>query len=166
MSRYEKVSRVASLFLAALVGVVTVGLVAQAAQRITTPNAMQIPYDLPFNSHSAPITIPVNQPVFVMGADNDFAQNGSFAEGQATMLHNTSDDAFSSIGFDFATSAFFTNRVLPGGGCCKHIFYLDAFKTVDVKWSGTNAIYVFNIDDMSSGKQAPVEHTGVVTMIW
>ena len=53
MLQRETLSRTASLFLAALIGVVTVGLVAHAAQQISTPNAMQIPYSLAFASQSA-----------------------------------------------------------------------------------------------------------------
>lgn len=162
-ARYELVSRAVSLFLASLVAVVTLAVVVQAAQRITTPNAMTIPYSLAFPGQSAPIAIPVNTPVFVMGADTDFAKNGNAGVGQATIIHNTSENHVKSVGFDWAHDTVFSEQVSPGSTIV--LFDLDQLSRVGVQSDGANLI-VFNADDSSSGAGIPVGHTGVITMIW
>jgi hypothetical protein len=164
MVRREKISRAAGLFLAALIGIVTVGLVAHAAQLITTPNAMQIPYSLAVGSPSVPIALPVNQPVLVMGSDSDFANNGNGGVGQAVIMRSTGDNTLRSIGFDFGADAFVEQK-LYGTASSGFIFALDQTRLVWVESNGKN-IFVSNGDDQSSGPGQPIGHTGVVTMIW
>jgi hypothetical protein len=162
-ARYERVCRAVSLFLASLVGVVTVAVVVHAAQTITTPNAMTIPYSLAFSGRSAPIAIPVNRPVFVMGADTDFANNGNAGVGQATIIRNTSENAVKSVSFDYANDILVSEKASLGTTVV--IFDLDVHDRVGVLTDGANLI-VFNSDDSSSGAGIPVGHTGVITMIW
>jgi hypothetical protein len=151
------------LFLASLAGVATVAVVVQAAQKITTPNAMVIPYSLAFGGRSAPIVIPANRPVLVTGADTDLAKNGNFGVGQATIIRNTSDNAVESVSFDYANHTLFSEKVSVGATVV--IFNLDVLDRVGVLTDGANLI-VFNSDDSSNGGGIPVGHTGVITMIW
>lgn len=162
-ARDERVRRTVSIFVASLVGVITVAVVVQAAQRITTPNAMVIPYSLAFPGQSAPIAIPVNTPVLVMGADTDFAKNGNAAVGQATIIRNSSENDVKAVGFDWAHDTLFSVQASPGTTIV--IFDLDKLSRVGVQTDGANLI-VFNADDSSSGTGIPIGHTGTITMIW
>lgn len=157
-------ARAVSLFLAALVGVVTVGL-AQAAQTITTPNAMHIPYSLSFASQSAPIAIPMNQPVLVMGGDTDFARNFDVGVGQATRIRVTSDGLLVGTALDVNRGFPATIFLNSADHTAIVVFNLDLSGYVPLMTDATN-IFVGNNDDNSSGSGIPVGHTGVITMIW
>ena len=164
MVRRETISRAASLLIAALIGVVTVAVIAHASQSITTPNAMQIPYDLSFTAESVPIALPVNQPVLVIGSDSDFTKNGNFGLGQATMNSNTNDQLIYLIAIDYGSGATSSFNVTSYGSITR-VFELDAQGLVDLRTDG-RTIFVLNLDNSSSGTGVGVEHRGVVKMIW
>src|SRR5262245_58221516 len=64
---WRALRRGAPLSLAVVVATLTFGIVAQATQSITTPNAMSVSYNLAPGANSAAITPVASQPAFIMG---------------------------------------------------------------------------------------------------
>src|SRR5262245_40576948 len=86
--RTQKSSRWTAMLLATVVAIITCMAVANATQTITTPNAVNIPYNLAPGANSAAITPVSNKPVLVIGCCTTFAVSGLPAGvGQVNLLH-------------------------------------------------------------------------------
>jgi len=153
--RTEKSSRWAAIVLATAVAIVTSAVVANATQTITTPNAVNVPYNLAAGANSAAITPVTNKSVLVMGCCTTY--DLGFGAGQVTLQHNPSR-GFHWVGFEAYSggSTTLTSGVSSTTGT--HIVYIAYDHGVDIEVAGTDTIFVHNL--------ASVIAAGNVTLIW
>jgi len=113
---------------------------------------MIISYSLADGASSAPITPPADQPVLVMGIQD---QAGFRGVGQVTMLRATGQ-FLEWVGLESTASASVTQGFSSVAGT--HILYLDFGHSVDLEVDSPDTFVVHN----ASGGLA----SGTVTLIW
>jgi hypothetical protein len=139
---------------AAVVAVLTCVTVANATQTITTPNAVNIAYNL-MGGNSAAITPASNRAVLVMGCQTSGAQS----VGQVSLLHITSPSHFITwVGLESfnGSGTGFTSGSSSTAGT--HIVYIEHNHTVEIQVASANTIRVHSF---AGGTIA-----GNVTLIW
>jgi hypothetical protein len=133
-----KISSSIQLFIAALVGTLTVAVVAKAAQTVTVPNAATITYVLAPGANSGPITPVANQAVFMMGSQTTIGFRGV---AMATILHVPSS-FIEWVGLESTAGAAITQGFSGAAGT--HILFLDFAHQVDVQVASTDTIRIHN----------------------
>jgi len=118
------------------------------------PNKVVIPFTVAAGANTAPIALPANRPVFVMGV----TFIGSYGVGQVTLLRApgvflkwTGLESWA----PFANSSITSGESSATGD---HIVYLDNVREVDIEVNSADTIRVHN--DSSQPR------TGNVTLIW
>ena len=115
------------------------------------PRKTVISFNLAAGATSAPITVPANRPVFVMGVTTTTAEQGV---GQVTLLRTPINLIW--IGLEGPLAPAITSGVNNAQGV--HIVYLDVDHTVDIEVNDDDSIRIHNGD---TGQRA-----GKVTLIW
>jgi hypothetical protein len=151
--RMQKFSRPLVILLATAVVILTTMVVANATQTITTPNAVNISYNLAAGGTSAAITPVTNKSVLVMGCCTTL---GSQGVGHVSLLHTSGFMIWEGLesynGLTPAIAAGDSNGTL-------HIVYIDFFHHVAILATNSgDAIHVFN--------SANATQAGNVTLIW
>jgi hypothetical protein len=119
---------------------------------ISFPRALTVPFNLAPGANSAPIALPADRPVFVMGVTTtDPLQS----VGQVTLLR-TPGSFISWTGLESPNSAAITSGFdnFPG----RHIVFIDVNHEVDIEVDSADTIRIHN---GSTGPRA-----GNVTLIW
>jgi hypothetical protein len=158
MTLYKRLYRPASLLLAVLIATLTLVVVVQATQTITTPNAMYIAYTLAPGASSAPITPQTFQPVLVMGVDNTVGQRGV---SQVTLLRSPSSPALLEwIGLDPEPGPPVTSAPIYGDGATAgtHIVFLTNTHAVALEVNNGSSFVIHNSGTVSA--------TGDVILFW
>ncbi len=145
-------SRTATRLMAAVVGLLTLAVVASAVQTVATPNAAFVSYSLASGANTGAITPPANQAVLVMGTQTALGYRGV---GQVSMLRIPSS-FLEWVGLESPASAAIAQGFSGSAGT--HIVYLDWSHTVDIQVNTTDSFRVHN----GNGAVA----TGNVTLIW
>jgi len=148
--RTEKSSRWAATLIATVVAIITCLAVANATQTITTPNAVNIPFNLAASANSAAITPVSGKPVLVMGC---CTTGSSLAVGQVSLVHN---GFFVWVGLESYIAAAITTGHSAAAGI--HIVYINDSHNVDIQTASTNTILIHN--------GSPSAQAGNVTLIW
>jgi len=153
--RMHKFSRPGIILMATVVAIITSVVVANATQTITTPNAVNISYNLAAGANSAAITPVTNKPVLVMGCCTIFDHQGV---GQVSLLHfSVGGIAFIAwFGLDTTTPATVTTGSTGTTGF--HIVYLESTHQVEIQVASADTIQVHN------GSTAT--RAGNLTLIW
>jgi hypothetical protein len=119
------------------------------------PRTSVVSYNLAPGANSAPIALPANRPVFVMGVTTTLSEG---SVGQATLLR-VAGDFIAWTGLESYASGFPSSMA---GGLDNvtgaHIVFLDYSHAVDIEVSGPDAIRIHN------GSTA--QRAGNVTLIW
>jgi hypothetical protein len=116
------------------------------------PHAMVISYSLANGASSSPITPPADQPVLIMGIQD---QGGFRGVGQVTLLR-VAGQFLEWVGLESTAGAAITQGFSSTPGT--HILYLDFGHSVDLRVNDTDSFVVHN----ASGGLA----SGTVTLIW
>jgi hypothetical protein len=152
MRVYKKVRRFGSLFLAAVVAILTLSVMVHATQVITTPNAAFFTYSLAAGANSAPITPVANQSVLVMGTQTTFGFRGV---GQVSMLR-IAGSFLEWSGLESCCPSAITSSFSGVAGT--HIVWLDFSHVVGIQVNTPDTFVVHN--------GAAGARTGNVTLIW
>lgn len=152
MEHYKKARRIGSLFLAAMVTILTLSVMVHATQVITTPNAAFFTYSLAVGATSAPITPVAGQAVLVMGTATTPGFQGV---GEVTMVH-TPGNCLESTGLESFSGAAITSGCSLVAGT--HVVWLDIGHKVDIQTQSSTTFVVHNASGGTS--------KGNVTMIW
>ena len=138
--------------MATVVVIITTMVVANATQTITTPNAVNIPYNLAAGGGtSAPITPASNRSVLVMGCTT----NLNFAVGQVSLLHIPGIE-IDWVGLESQPSATITQGSSNTPGT--HIVYIDTNHRIDIQVASADTIRIHNSYNVAL--------VGNVTLIW
>jgi hypothetical protein len=148
----KRLSRVGTLLLTGLVGVLTLTVALHAAQTISMPNAAGVKYSLAAGATSAAFTPAENTPVLVMGVQNSLGYRGV---GQVALLHVPSS-FLEWTGIESPASAAITSGFSGTAGT--HIVYLDYSHLVDIEVASTDTFVIHNANTITMN--------GVVTLIW
>jgi hypothetical protein len=140
------------MLLVGVVATLTLAVVAQATQTITTPNAAFISYNLAPGANSAAIFPAANQSVLVMGTCTTLNFRGV---GHVTMLRIPAS-FLEWVGLESHAGAAITQGFSGVAGT--HIVYLDFSHQVDIEVNTTDSFRVHN--------GAAARRTGNVTLIW
>jgi hypothetical protein len=153
----EKSSRWAAMLLATVVAIITSGVVANATQTITTPNAAFISYNLATGATSAAITPASNKSVLVMGCCTTFFNNRGV--GQVTLLHfpTTNSAIGSMVWYGLESPGAITHG--EGSDAGIHIVYINQPRDVAIEVAGPDTIRIHNLNITSA-------QVGNVTLIW
>ena len=116
------------------------------------PSKLVVPFELAAGANSAPIALPPNQPVFVMGVKTGGSQEGV---GQVTLLR-VPGEFLEWTGLESPAPAAITSGF--GVGVGTHIVYLDFDHEVDIEVNSPDTIRIHN------GRLE--QRTGNVTLIW
>jgi len=141
--------------LASIVTILTLAVVGQAVQTITTPNYLTVAYNLVSGANSSAITPAANLPVLVLG---DQTTGGNVGSSLVTIVNSVGQgnylvwNGFESFG------AGLTTGYGPRAGV--HIIFIDNAHCVDLKVNNTTSFLVHN------GCTYSVPETGNVTLIW
>ncbi len=155
MSPYTRLRRAAGWLLAAVVGVLTVAVVAHATQAIATPNISTISYSLTSGASSGAITPIASQPVLVMGVNNT-ANNRSLSSINLLRVPST---FLMWAGLDSPTATVKPAIISGSSGTAgTHMVYLDLAHTVDLRVNTTDTFIIHNASGASQ--------TGSVKLIW
>jgi hypothetical protein len=142
--------------LAAIVAVVTVAILAHAAQPLATPNRLSYPYKVAPGANSGPITPASNIPVMILadqiGTDCDCDNVGSSL---MTVVNSSNDHELVWNGFE-SDGGGLTEGFSPSAGT--HIMYIDFSHVVDLEVSNATSFHVHN-----AGSET---YNGTVTLIW
>jgi hypothetical protein len=140
------------MLLAGVVAILTLAVVAQATQTITTPNAAFVSYNLAAGANSAAIFPAANQSVLVMGTCTTLNFRGV---GHVTMLR-IPGSFLEWVGLESTAGSSITEGFSGVAGT--HIVYLDFSHQVDIEVNTTDSFRVHN--------GSPAVRTGNVTLIW
>jgi hypothetical protein len=151
--RLQKHSRPLVILLAGVVVIITSMVVANATQTITTPNAVNIPYNLAPVGSSAAITPASSKPVLVMGCCTTLDQSGA---SQVNLLHMPSVD-IEWFGLEPQSPATVTLGNSSTAGT--HIVYLSNSHLVELQVASADTIKIHN-------KSASLTLVGSVTLVW
>jgi hypothetical protein len=158
MKDYKKVRRFGSLFLAAVVAILTLSVMVHATQVITTPNAASASYSLAPGANSANITPAVNTPVMILADQTGTVCHcDNVGSSLMTVVNSTVDVELVWNGFE-STGGGLTHGFSPVAGT--HIVFTDFSHLVDLQVSNATSFHVHN----SSASTAT--YNGNVTMIW
>ena len=149
--RTERSSRWGAMLLATVVAIITCLAVANATQTITTPNAVNIPYNLAGNTSSAAITPATNRPVLVMGC---CTTSGDVGVGHVSLLH-IPGTLIEWVGLESINPAEITSGF---SGIATHIVWIDDSHTVDIKVASADTIRIQNPNATA--------RAGNVTLVW
>lgn len=144
--------RYATMFVAAIVVVLTLAILGRASQTLTVPNSATFAYNLAPGANSAPITPPSNQSVFMMGTQTTVGYRGV---AHATLLHVPAT-LIEWVGLESTTGSVITQGYSATAGI--HILYLDFSHQVDVQVASADTIWIHN----GSG----ANRTGDLKLIW
>lgn len=145
-------SRVSTLLLAAVVGVVALSVTVHATQTITTPNASKVSYNLNAGASSSAVNPAESVPVLVMGVQNNLGYRGV---GEVTMLHVPSS-FLEWTGIESPAAAAITSGFSGTSGT--HIVYLDYSHLVDIQVASSDTFIIHNANTIAMA--------GEVTLIW
>ena len=149
----KKLARPARLLAAAIVGLLTIAVVAQATITITVPNAATFTYVLGAGGITGAFVVPQTfAPVFIMGTQNELGFRGV---GQVTLLR-VPGSFLEWVGLESTSGAAITQGFSAAVGT--HIVFLDFSHQVDIEVATPDAIRVRN----SSGGL----RSGVIRLIW
>ena len=158
MRVYKKVRRFGSLFLAAVVAILTLSVMVHATQVITTPNAASASYSLAPGANSANITPAVNMPVMILADQTGTVCHcDNVGSSLMTVVNSTIDGELVWNGFE-SNRGGLTSGFSPTAGT--HIVFTDFAHLVDLQVSNGTSFHVHN----SSASTAT--YNGNVTMIW
>ncbi len=152
MKLYTTSSRLVQGLVTGVVATLTLAIVAQATQTITTPNSAIVSYSLAAGANTGAIFPPANQSVLVMGVQT---ASGFRGVGHVTMLRVPG--AFLEwVGLNSTSGASIAQGFSGTAGT--HIVFLDFSHQVDIQVNTTDS---FRVHNGSSGVR-----TGNVTLIW
>jgi hypothetical protein len=142
------------MLLAAVVGIITSVVVANATQTITTPNAAFITYSLAFGANSAAITPASNKSVLIMGCST--SESGV---GQVSLLHRPGAGMYW-LGLESYAGS--TTRITGGSSNTPgtHIMWISSANNVEIQVNSADTIIIRN----SEGILGTI--AGNVTLIW
>jgi hypothetical protein len=138
--------------MATVVAVITSMVVANAAQTFTTPNSVNISYNLAAGANSAVITPATNRSVLVMGCCTTL---GAYATGQVSLLH-IPGTIMAWVGLESYSGGAVTQNATSGP--VAHIVYIDFNHKVDIQMASVDTILIHN------GNTAT--RAGNVTLVW
>ena len=144
--------RLAQGLVTGIVATLTVAIVAQATQTITTPNSAIISYSLAAGANTGAIFPVANQSVLVMGTQTALGFRGV---GQVTLLRVPSS-FLEWVGLNSTAGASIAQGFSAAPGT--HIVFLDFSHQVDIQ---VNTADSFRVHNGSTGVR-----TGNVTLIW
>jgi len=155
----QKLSRTAVYLVATVITIITGTIVANAFQRISIPNAAQVPYNLgPGLSTGCFIDVPSNVPVSVMGCCTSLNVR---SVGQVTLLKIPAL-AILWVGLESVPGAAITQGNSGADGT--HIVYIDWSHQVDIEVCNNPLSALrpsIKVHNASGGTRA-----GAVTLIW
>jgi hypothetical protein len=144
--------RTSQVLLAGVVATLTVAVIAQGTQTITTPNAAFVSYNLAAGANSAGIFPVANRAVMVMGTCTTLNFRGV---GHVTMLRIPAQ-FLEWVGLESTSGSAITQGFSGVAGT--HILYLDFSHQVDIEVNTTDSFRVHN--------GAAAVRTGNVTLVW
>jgi len=154
MRSYVTARSLVRLLLTVVVATLTLAVVAQATQTITTPNAVSFTYALGAGGSTGGIGVPSNVPILVMGVQTNVGFRGV---GHVTMLSIPGAGGFLEwVGLESTAGAAITQGF--SGTLGTHIVFLDFAHQVDIE---VNSATSFRVRNSSGAARA-----GRVTFIW
>jgi hypothetical protein len=142
------------LFLIAVVATLTIAVVAQATQTITTPNAVTFPYALGPGGATGGIGVVPNVPILAMCVQTNFGFRGV---GHVTLLSIPGVGGFLEwVGLESTAGSVITQGF--SGALGTHIVFCDFGHQVDIEVNNGTS---FRVHNTSTGARA-----GRVTLIW
>lgn len=154
MKSYMTIRSLVRSLLTVIVATLTLAIVAQAAQTITTPNTATVTYNLAAGGATGGVSVPSNVPVLVMGVQTAVGFRGV---GHVTMLSIPGAGGFLEwVGLESTAGAAITQGF--SGTLGTHIVFLDFSHQVDIEVNNATS---FRVNNTSGGVR-----TGRVTLIW
>jgi hypothetical protein len=148
----RKISRLVIPVVAVLVVTLTATVALESSQVIIAPNALTISYNLAAGGNSAPVFPVPNQPVLVMGTQNNVGFRGV---GHVTLLR-VPGSFLEWVGLNSTSGAGITQGFSAAPGT--NIVFLDFAHQVAIQ---VNSADSFKIHNGSTGARS-----GIVTLIW
>jgi hypothetical protein len=154
MKSFMKIRPLARLLLTVVVGTLTLVIVAQATQTITTPNAATVAYNLAAGGVTGAISVPSNVPVLVMCVCTTVGFRGV---GQVSLLSIPGAGGFLEwVGLESTAGAAITQGF--SGVLGTHILFCDFSHQVDLEVNTATSMRVHNT--------SAAARAGRVTLIW
>ena len=148
----RKISRLVIPVVAVLVVTLTATVALESSQVIVTPNALTVSYNLAAGGNSGPIFPVANQPVLVMGTQNNVGFRGV---GHVTLLR-VPGSFLEWVGLNSTANAGITQGFSGTPGT--NIVFIDFIKQVAIQVNSPDSFRVHN--------GATAARSGVVTLIW
>jgi len=148
----RKISRLLIPVVAVLVVTVTATVALESTQVIITPNALSVGYNLAAGGNSGPVFPAANQPVLVIGTQNNVGFRGV---GQVTLLR-VPGSFLEWVGLNSTAGAGITQGFSGTPGT--NIVFLDFAHQVAIQVNSPDS---FRIHNGSTGARS-----GIVTLIW